>query len=182
MVGVDTPVEFDGVLVTFPDEVGNGLLEMFMVEALPVTRLVGEDDGLVPLPGEAVPVPATPDAGAALEEFVEVGNMLVPLPNGAVGASAMLVVGVKLVEPVVDDVSAPLVVGIELPKSVREDVPVPVPVPLVVGVEPFEPVGENDVPTSDGVATEFFELMVGDEVGVVVVLPYGGLTELMELP
>jgi hypothetical protein len=46
------------------------------------------------------------------------------------------------------------------------------PVPLIVGIEPPEFVGEDDVPISVGVVTELEALVMEDEVGVVlVVLP-----------
>jgi hypothetical protein len=163
---------------------------VIILEELPLTEL-GEDERLAPLPeGEAV-VLATLDIVTELEELVEEGKAVVPLPSGTVGVSVMLVVGVEAVEAVGDVVPKALIVGIvgeDMPVSVRVLVELPeyvgdgVSVPLIVGIEPPESVGEVDVPISVGVVTELEALVVEDEVGVMlVVLPYGGVTELMEV-
>jgi hypothetical protein len=177
------------VLVAFPVEVGVGFGIVIILEELPLTEF-GEDERLALLLGEAF-VLAPLDIVTELEEFVEVGKVVVPLPNGIGSVSVMLEVGIEVVEPVGDAVSGALIVGIvgeDMPVSVGVLVALPeyvgggVSVPLIVGIEPPESVGEVDAPISVGVVTELEALVVKDEVGVVLVaLPYGGVTELMEV-
>lgn len=178
------------MLVAFSVEVGTGFGVVIILEELPLTEL-GEDERLAALPGREAFVLATLDIVMELEELVEVGKVAVPLPNGRVGVSVMLVVGIEAVELIGDAVPGALIVGIvgeDIPVSVGVLVELPeyvgdgVSVPLIVGIEPPESVGEVDVPISVGVVTELEALVVEDEVGVVlVVLPYGGFTELMEV-
>ena len=181
-VGVEPPAEIDGVPVPFPVEPVVALVVLIIMEESPLAGLVGEDDGLLPLPDGTVPVLATLDVGTVLEKGVEEGDALVPLPNGAVAVTVMLVIGIELVELVgEEDVSVPLVegmelkllvfvgegdvgmavVGIELVALVGEGV-VLVPllkgavVSLIVGIELPEAV-ENDVPVPLVVGTELPE-------------------------
>jgi hypothetical protein len=170
------------VLVAFLVEVRMGFGVVIILEELPLTEL-GEDERLAPLPGEAF-VLATLDIVTELEELGEVGKVVGPLPNGTVGVSVMLVVGIEAIEPVGDAVPGALIVGIvgeDMPVSVGVLVALPeyvgdgVSVPLIVGIEPPESVGEVDVPISVGVVTELEALVVEDDVGVaLVVLPYRG--------
>jgi hypothetical protein len=143
-VGVEPPAEIDGVPVPFPVEPVVAFVVLIIAEDLPLAGLVGEDDGLVPLPGRTVPVLATLDVGTVLEEGVEEGDALVPLPNEVVAVFVMLVISVELVELVgEEDVPVPLVEGMELklPAFVGEgDV-----VMTVVGIELVAPVGEGVV-------------------------------------
>lgn len=96
-VGVELPAENDDVLVPFPVEAVIEIVVLTMAEELPLTGLVGEDDGPVPFPCGVVPVLATLDVGTELEEPVEEGDVLVPLQKVAFAVLIMLVGGVELV-------------------------------------------------------------------------------------
>jgi hypothetical protein len=167
--GLEELVEVAAVVEPFPNEVIG--VSVMLAEGEEAVESVG--DGIpgmlvvgmeLPVPvGEVVPVSVAVITelpkfvgNDVLVSFVVVMKLLVP-----VGEVVTLTVGVVIELPnsVMMGVAVPSVVGIELPESVGKDVLIPVEVVIV-----------------------FEELAVGDKVGVVlVVLPYGGVTEFMEV-